>query len=579
TVTVPPDQSPGMTIDKTGTLNDLNGNGLIDLGETISYAFLVENTGAVTLTNVTVDDPMLTNAGVSLDQDPQTLAPGATFTFTATYTPTQADIDTGSVENTAIGTGTPPSGPPVESPPDTVLVPPNPPLLQVEKTGRFEDTNGDGYTSVGDTVAYTITITNVGGATVTEVGPRDPGPTFNGKPAGGTLSGFEPAPKTLAPGEAQAFTATYTLTQSDVDNAAGLSDSIKNTATATGQWNGGEVPSNTSTSTITPPAATPSDITVIKQAQVRYIRRGERAPYVIRVTNNSDRNVGGITVIDTMPAGFRYVEGSATIDGVKVTPVVNGLRLRFENITLGPNAEVTIRLQTLALSSAGPGRHINRASVTDPGGTPLAPPASATVEIVAEPVFDCGDIIGKVFDDIDRNGYQDEGEPGLPGVRVATVTGWLITTDRHGRFHVACADLPEQRIGSNFIMKLDTRTLPTGYRLTTENPRVVRLTAGKATKLNFGASIGRVVRVNIKDEAFEPDSAELTSRSNAGLDQVLEALRSEQSILRLSYVDAHTDEELAKERIKGLRELIADRWKRTGAGYELEIETRIEVGE
>ena len=30
--------------------------------------------------------------------------------------------------------------------------------------------------------------------------------------------------------------------------------------------------------------------------------------------------------------------------------------------------------------------------------------------------------------------------------------------------------------GSNFILKLDTRTLPTGYRMTTVNPETVRLT-------------------------------------------------------------------------------------------------------
>ncbi|WP_201285405.1 hypothetical protein [Chelativorans xinjiangense] len=113
-----------------------------------------------------------------------------------------------------------------------------------------------------------------------------------------------------------------------------------------------------------------------------------------------------------------------------------------------------------------------------------------TSSAAAQP-FGCSDVIGTVFDDQNGNGYQDAGEPGLPGVRLATVSGWLITTDAHGRFHVACANEEAGRIGSAFIMKLDARTLPTGYRLTTENPRVVRLTAAKTTKLNFGASIGR----------------------------------------------------------------------------------------
>ncbi len=570
---------PALTLDKTGTLNDLNGNALIDLGETITYSFLVTNTGNVTMTNVTVDDPLLANAGVALDQGPQTLAPGASFTFTATYTPVQADIDAGSVVNTATGTGTPPSGPPTTSPPDTVTVPPARASLHIEKKGIFNDGNGDGYASLGDSITYTFTITNNGGVTVTDVWPRDAGPTFNGRPAGSSLTSFQPSPVTLAPGASQIFTATYTLSQSDIDNAAGVKDAVSNSATAQGVAQGGNVPSNTSTSVITPSAAPPSDISIVKQSQLRYIRRGERAPYAIRVTNNANRTVSGVTVTDTLPSGFRYVEGSATVDGVKVTPVVNGLRVKFENLSIGPNSELVIRLQALALSSAGPGQHINRAVVMDETGTPLAPEARATVEILAEPVFDCGEIIGKVFDDVNRNGYQDEGEPGLPGVRVATVKGWLITTDKYGRFHVPCAALPDQRIGSNFIMKLDTRTLPTGYRLTTENPRVVRLTAGKMSKLNFGASIGRVVRLDLKDAAFEGTGTALKKQWAKGIDQLITVLAKEESVLRLSYIDKGADPQLAKERINELRKLIDERWKRSGARYPLEIETRMEMGQ
>src|SRR5690606_41103577 len=78
-----------------------DGDGLIDLGETITYSFRVENTGTVTMTGVTVNDPLLANANIAVTPGPQTLAPGGVATFTATYTPTQADIDAGRVENTA----------------------------------------------------------------------------------------------------------------------------------------------------------------------------------------------------------------------------------------------------------------------------------------------------------------------------------------------------------------------------------------------------------------------------------------------------------------------------------------------
>ena len=95
-------QTPGIAIIKSGTFNDENSDTFAQVGETISYTFTVENTGDVTLTNVTVTDPLVTVSG-----GPITLAPGAsdTTTFTATYTLVQSDIDNGFVDNQATATG------------------------------------------------------------------------------------------------------------------------------------------------------------------------------------------------------------------------------------------------------------------------------------------------------------------------------------------------------------------------------------------------------------------------------------------------------------------------------------------
>ncbi len=428
--------------------------------------------------------------------------------------------------------------------------------LALVKTGTFIDTNGNGNGSgtsdAGETLLYTFRVTNTGSV-----------------------------PVTLTPGEARSFTASYTLTQADVDNGAGIGDGVENTATAVGRTVSGvaagrEVESEASLSVLTLPAAV-TDIAVTKIAGLHSLRRGEQVPFTIRVTNNARSIAKGITAVDTIPVGFRYVEGSATVDAAEMTPEVAGRQVRFENLTVPGGASVEIRLRLLALSTAGPGEHVNLADAIGPDGGKLAPRARAAVEILAEPVFDCGEIVGRVFDDVNRNGYPDTGEPGLAGVRVATVKGWLITTDAHGRFHVACADLPDARIGSNFIMKLDQRTLPTGYRLTTENPRVVRLTAGKTTKLNFGASAGRLVRLDLTDAAFLPGRTELRSDWTPHIDRLLAVLADERSVLELVYRTTGVDQRLAESRIRHVKTILAQRWQNSSRRYSLDIETRMEV--
>ena len=91
--------NPEVMLVKSGTLNDDDGTPGVSAGDTISYAFTITNTGDVTLTNLTVTDPLVTVMGGPL----ASLAPGASdsTTFTASYTLEQADIDAGTFTNTA----------------------------------------------------------------------------------------------------------------------------------------------------------------------------------------------------------------------------------------------------------------------------------------------------------------------------------------------------------------------------------------------------------------------------------------------------------------------------------------------
>ncbi|MGH6859377.1 MAG: DUF7507 domain-containing protein, partial [Phyllobacterium sp.] len=475
------------------------------------------------------------------------------------------------------------------------------PKLALVKTGHFNDENGNRYADADETVTYEFRVANKGNVAVDDVVPVDAGPVFNGHAGAGKLSPFTPASAAIEPGKERVFTATYQLAQADIDTAAAVEKGVVNHARAKGKYTGSgpgdgppalvgqntvdtpasvvEVESEEVVSVLALPAAYGNhDVTFTKQAGVRQIRRGEKAPFTIKLVNNNNDTIGGVSVTDMVPSGFRYVDGSATVNTVATVPALAGRAVRFDNLQLGPRQELVIRLQLRALSTAEPGKHTNRARTYDNDGKYLAGEASASIEIMVDPVFDCGDVIGRVFDDVNNNGYQDEGEPGLPGVRVATVKGLLVTTDKYGRFHVACADLPEKRIGSNFLMKLDTRTLPTGYGLTTENPKVIRLTAGKMSKLNFGASIGHVVRLDLTDGAFETGGIVLRDEWSRGLDQLIGVLKQQPSTLRIFYL-VSVAKKLAEERLKAVEEDVLERWKMSGSDYELTIETRTEAGQ
>jgi hypothetical protein len=212
-------------------------------------------------------------------------------------------------------------------------------------------------------------------------------------------------------------------------------------------------------------------------------------------------------------------------------------------------------------SGVAEGEFINRAQALNTfTGNPLSGEASATVRIVPDPSLDCTDVIGKVFDDANRNGFQDGDEPGIPGVRVATARGLLATTDGYGRFHITCAITPREGRGSNFVLKLDDRTLPSGYRASTQPLQVQRATRGKALEFNFGASIHRVVGLDISDPVFEPDSTEMREIWRPRVDLLLQELKKAPSVLHLSYLADLESPRLVDQRVATMKKVLTSAW-------------------
>ncbi|MFC6491112.1 DUF7507 domain-containing protein, partial [Nitratireductor sp. GCM10026969] len=385
-------RNPELDVTKEAELND-DGSGYADAGETVGYRFTVENTGNVTLTNVTIEDPLVTVTGGPI----ASLAPGAkdTTSFTATKTLTQAEIDAGRIENVATGKGTDPDGEEVpgqshavgELPgtPTVYEVDEEPEALALTKTGTL-DQGGDGRTDVGDVVTYTFTLENTGNVTVQNATVSD------------VKLGFSGGPADLAPGAVETMTATYALTQADID-----AGEVDNAATASGRSAHGtdlEAEASWSQATDGVPEAD-----FVKEAALQnddgngVPDAGETIAYTFTVTNTGNVTLSDLTIED---AAAEVTGGplASLAPGATDSTTFTGTRtLTQADIDAGG-------VENLAtLSGKGPGgTDLVRESRTEEGtpGDPTVTPLEGQPDVRLE-------LVGELVDAND-NGYPDAGE-------------------------------------------------------------------------------------------------------------------------------------------------------------------------
>jgi len=333
----------------------------------------------------------------------------------------------------------------------------------------------------------------------------------------------------LEPGE------SLTLTLGVLVSPETANDYVNNAAVSAQDPLDGSDVTQTATASIslTPPPEV-SALSVIKTAQPRTVQIGDPVLYTVTVTNTGPVTVTGMDIYDRLPQGFAYVPGTAqlsdasnsvslepnvTSPGVLSWPVDSTQATPLDTILPGETIAISLRL--LAGPNVEFGAHENQAWVENSLTGERSQIATAVVDYIPEPTFDCTPVIGRVYDDVNQNGYPDDGEPGLPSVRLVTVNGDIITTDQFGRYHIPCAIIPHSERGSNFLLKADKRTLPLGYALTTENPRVVRATRGKFIKMNFGAAHRPTLRVDVFASDLDQGSARFTAQAALRIDKVI----------------------------------------------------------
>ncbi|MCD9007054.1 DUF11 domain-containing protein [Luteimonas sp. XNQY3] len=334
TVEIPTETpEPSLTIVKTAGAP--SGN---TAGSTIAYAFLVTNTGNVTIADIAIDDAQLDAAAVC---PVTTLAPGANTTCTGTHTITQAEVDAGEVRNTATATGTPPGGGTTTSPPDDEDV-----TLDIEPSLTIVKTAGapSGNTA-GSTIAYTFLVTNTGNVTITNVVIDD-----------AQLDAAAVCPvTTLAPGANTTCTGTYTITQAEID-----AGEVRNTATATGTPPGGGT-------TTSPP----------DEADVTIARNPGMSTNKALAGNADEDGSGTVTLGDTLTYTITATNtGTVTLANVEVrddriTPA------RIACASLAPGADCVLTgIYVVAQADVNAGQVINTATIST--GDPAVCPAGDT---------------------------------------------------------------------------------------------------------------------------------------------------------------------------------------------------------
>ncbi|OTG64967.1 hypothetical protein B9T25_12880, partial [Acinetobacter sp. ANC 4470] len=393
---------------------------------------------------------------------------------------------------------------------------------------------------------------------------------------------------------------------------------------------------------------------IVKSAAVKHVKVGDFVRYTIQLSNIGQVDVQNAQLIDTPAAGFSYVTGSLTSSGLGGSVTATGIKpVVFNGIHLAVGQTGTISYLTKVGAGIQQGTHINTAITKNSDGDDISNKATASVQSANDPLLDESLIFGTVFNDRDRDGWQDSAavsglvakggfaanayvanstevntglgfevepdasapllhgiqlgqikarqseadpiskhqiiirqklktpsftddfvlsndqgvvvrmtktgaiqvektgeakagrnavdldvkravtsvsdgylveytiqsrgidEKGIPGVRIASVEGILMETDQFGRYHLTGVNGGNWDRGRNFILKVDSSTLPLDAEFTTNNPLLRRITPGLPVRFDFGVHTqpellqGKSVVTDLElgEVLFEPNKA------------------------------------------------------------------------
>ncbi|MGE8225657.1 MAG: SdrD B-like domain-containing protein [Stenotrophomonas sp.] len=229
------------------------------------------------------------------------------------------------------------------------------------------------------------------------------------------------------------------------------------------------------------PAVAPG-LVISKTGDKQVVEIGDTMLYTISIRQTAGEPLQTVNVIDNLPPGFTYINGTARVDGGGIADPFGkpGPRLVFNvgSISLGQQKLLTYRVRIGVGAMQGDG--INRAQAhgcstaggcVDPGtlypypGGVTSNPAQYRVRVTGGVFTDEACVLGKIYVDSNNNHLQDREEIGIPGVRLYFNDGTWMVSDSEGKY--SYCGLPPK----SHTLKVDASTLPRGSRLITSSNR------------------------------------------------------------------------------------------------------------
>lgn len=264
---------------------------------------------------------------------------------------------------------------------------------------------------------------------------------------------------------------------------------------------------------------------VIKTVNKTEAEIGDTVRYQVTVKTPTGGLHRGIVVTDRLPAGFRYVPGTAVLNGVKAADPGGGVGpvLTFpvgdlpRSTTTGLVYDTLLRYTVRVGVGSQQGDGVNRAIAQSSRGT-RSNEARAKVKVKSGVFTSDACVAGKVFVDCNNNHIQDAEEIGIPGVRLYLEDGTYFVTDVEGKYSYCGLK------ATTHVIKIDPITMPRRSRIMTTSSRNL----GDGNSLFLDTKNGELLRADFIEG----------SCSNAVIEQV--KARRTQGEIRSVETEANT---------------------------------------